>query len=100
MHPEVAYPVHTDNGNLDLIPRPAGQRGPSTPDNQSYHICYICMFLETTPMIKPEGDDAIFGNKPKKVSSTPLSLQRRRRKTIILNAIGFVLDIDRSNITK
>lgn len=33
MHiPEVAYPVHTDDSNLDLIPRPAGQRGPSTLD--------------------------------------------------------------------
>ncbi|XP_029035392.2 uncharacterized protein LOC114872407 isoform X1 [Osmia bicornis bicornis] len=33
MHPEVAYPMHIDdNNNLDLIPRPAGQRGPSTPE--------------------------------------------------------------------
>ncbi|KAK9295373.1 hypothetical protein QLX08_010267 [Tetragonisca angustula] len=32
MHSEVAYPVHTDDSNLDLIPRPAGQRGPSTLD--------------------------------------------------------------------
>ncbi|XP_060816182.1 uncharacterized protein LOC132907265 [Bombus pascuorum] len=47
-------------------------------------------------MMKPEGDDAIFGGEPKKVSSTPLSLQQRRRKTIFLNAIGLVLDIDRS----
>ncbi|XP_043595002.1 uncharacterized protein LOC122573107 [Bombus pyrosoma] len=47
-------------------------------------------------MMKPEGDDAIFGGGPKKVSSTPLSLQQRRRKTIFLNAIGLVLDIDRS----
>lgn len=29
MHLEVAYPVHTDYSNLDLIPRPASQRGPS-----------------------------------------------------------------------
>ncbi|KAK9295375.1 hypothetical protein QLX08_010269 [Tetragonisca angustula] len=44
-------------------------------------------------MIKPEGDDAIFGDEPKKLSSTPLSLQRRQ--TIFPNAIGLALDIDR-----
>lgn len=32
MQPEVTYPMHTDNSNLDLIPRPADQRGLSTPE--------------------------------------------------------------------
>ena len=56
------------------------------------HVCTY-MFLETTSMIKPEGDDAIFGDEPKKLSSTPLSLQRSQ--TIFPNAIGLALDIDR-----
>ena len=45
-------------------------------------------------MMKLEGNDTIFGDEPKKLSSTLLSLQRR--EMIFLNAIGLALDIDRS----
>ena len=47
--------------------------------------------------MKLEGNDTIFGDEPKKLSSTPLSLQRCQ--TIFLNAIGLALDIDRSVLT-